>query len=364
MTTRRYDIDWIRVIAIWLLLFYHIAIGFRPWGTLIGFIRHETPLDALEIFMSILGVWRIPLLFFVSGMGVCFAMRKRSWLALLKERAQRILLPFVFGSLTIVPMHIWLWRDYYHQDQVYVPNPAHLWFLGNILIYVVLFTPLFLYLRRQQDKAVGRFIKKVMSHPAGFILLILPFVLEAVWVNPEMFTLYATTVHGFLLGLIAFLLGYLMVYAGSSFWELLGRWKWALLLAAVSLFGLRLGYYELAAPNALLAVESNLWVLAILGLGYRYLNRPHPALSYLSQAAYPVYILHMLFLYLASYFLFPSGISAWWAFALVLVLTLVGCYATYELIRRIKWLRPLFGLKITNRQETKSFNSTLKQTQS
>ncbi|MEL6592777.1 MAG: acyltransferase family protein, partial [Bacteroidota bacterium] len=116
MSTRRYDIDWIRVIAIWLLILYHISIGFRPWGTLIFFIRHETALDVLDYFMSILGIWRIPLLFFVSGMGVCFAMRKRNWLELLKERAQRILLPFVFGSLAIVPLHVWLWQDYYHQD--------------------------------------------------------------------------------------------------------------------------------------------------------------------------------------------------------------------------------------------------------
>ncbi|MFK7921244.1 MAG: acyltransferase family protein [Bacteroidia bacterium] len=351
MANRRYDIDWIRVIAIWLLVFYHVAISFRPWGTLIGFIQHNTSLDALEIPMSLLSIWRIPLLFFVSGMGVCFAMRKRNWLELWKERAQRILLPFGFGIFAIVPLHVWLWRVYYHQDAIYDPNPAHLWFLGNILIYVLLLTPLFLYLKRQQDKAVGLAISKVMGHPLGLLLLILPFVLEAVLVNPDAFVLYAQTAHGFWLGLFAFLLGYLMVYAGQSFWELLGRWKWVLLAGAVALFLLRLFYFDLAAPNALLAVESNLWVFALLGIGYRYLNRSHPALSYLSQAAYPVYILHMFFLYLTSFLIFPTQISGWWAFSLVIVLTFVGCYATFELVRRIKWLRPLFGLKIVNKKE-------------
>ncbi len=345
ITTRRYDIDWLRVIAIWLLLFYHVAIGFQPWGTLIGFIQHGSSLKALEIPMSILSIWRIPLLFFVSGMGVCFAMRKRNWKELWMERAQRILLPYVFGILVIVPIHIWLWRDYYHQDALYDPNPAHLWFLGNILIYVLVLTPLFWYLKRQQDKPIGKAISKVMGHPLGLILLILPFVLEAVLVAPELFTLYATTAHGFWLGLLAFLVGYLMVYAGNSFWELVERWKWALLGAAVLLFLLRLFYFELVAPNPLLAIESNLWVFAFLGLGYRYLNRPHPALRYLSQAAYPVYILHMLFLYLTSFVLFPTQLSAWWAFTLVLILTFAGCYGTFELIRRVRWLRPFFGLK-------------------
>ena len=35
---RRYDIDWLRVIAIGLLVIYHVAIAFQPWGGMIGFI--------------------------------------------------------------------------------------------------------------------------------------------------------------------------------------------------------------------------------------------------------------------------------------------------------------------------------------
>lgn len=345
MTTRRYDIDWIRVIAIWLLVFYHVAIGFQPWGALIGFIKHDTSMDTLEPIMSLLGVWRIPLLFFVSGMGVCFAMRKRNWVALWQERAQRILLPFVFGSVAIVPLHIWLWRDYYHQDPLYDPNPAHLWFLGNILIYVMVLTPLFLYLKKYQDRALGQAIRRLMEHPMAFVALILPFVGESVLLNPDFFMLYAQTVHGFCLGLLAFLAGYLMVYAGTSFWKLAKKWKWILLVMAVSLFIFRLFAFELEAPNGLLAVESNLWVFTILGFGYSYLNQPHPVLSYLSQAAYPVYILHMVFLYLASYLLFPMDLPAWLVFGLVCILTYAGCYGTFELIRRVKFLRPLFGLK-------------------
>ena len=37
------------------------------------------------------------LLFFVSGMGFYFAMRKRNWKQLMLERTKRILLPFLFG---------------------------------------------------------------------------------------------------------------------------------------------------------------------------------------------------------------------------------------------------------------------------
>ena len=44
-STRRYDIDWLRVIAIGLLLVYHIGIGFQPWGVFIKFIQNDQPLE-------------------------------------------------------------------------------------------------------------------------------------------------------------------------------------------------------------------------------------------------------------------------------------------------------------------------------
>src|SRR5213596_90701 len=106
MTTsnRRYDIDWVRVIAIALLLIYHVAIGFQPWGIMLGFITSQKTWGSLWTPMTMLNVWRIPLLFFVSGMGVYFAIQNRNWKQLLQERASRILLPLVFGMFAIVPI--------------------------------------------------------------------------------------------------------------------------------------------------------------------------------------------------------------------------------------------------------------------
>ena len=75
---RRYDIDWLRVIAIGLLLIYHIGIAFQPWGVFIGFIQNGQSLESIWPAMALLNIWRIPLLFFVSGMGVAFAIKRRS----------------------------------------------------------------------------------------------------------------------------------------------------------------------------------------------------------------------------------------------------------------------------------------------
>lgn len=120
-SARRYDIDWLRVIAIAFLLIYHIAIVFQPWAMFVGFIKSDTILLDLWVPMTLLNVWRIPILFFVSGMGVYFAMRKRSWKELLGERVRRILVPFLFGIVAIAPLHLFIFQKYYDQPLVITP---------------------------------------------------------------------------------------------------------------------------------------------------------------------------------------------------------------------------------------------------
>lgn len=347
MINRRYDIDWLRVIAIGLLLIYHIAIGFQPWGVFIGFIQSSESLENIWIPMSMLNVWRIPLLFFVSGMGVYFAIQRRDWKSLFLERSKRILLPFLFGIIAIVPLHVFMWQDYYSQELQYYPNPAHLWFLGNIFIYVLILSPIFFYLKKHEGGKVQKFLQLLLGNPFGLLVLMIPFVIEAEVIKPENFEVYAVTWHGFALGMVAFLVGFLCVYSGQTFWGNLTKWRWLLLGIAATFYFVRLLAFDLRTPDFMMAIESNFWIFTVFGFGHRYLNRPGKTLSYLSQAAYPVYIIHMAFLYLGSLLIFPLEINTGIKFVLLLLFTMAGCLGFYELvIRRIKVLKPLFGLKV------------------
>ena len=347
MTTlyRRYDIDWLRVITIGLLLIYHIAIGFQPWGLMIGFIQNRESMESIWIPMSMLNVWRIPLLFFVSGMGVCFAIKKRNWKQLIGERSKRILVPFLFGIFCIVPLHMFLLQKHYTMPLTYSYNPGHLWFLGNIFAYVVILSPVFFFLRKNENGAVNLWIKKLLSNPLGLLIVIVAFVVEALLVKPDIYQLYAMTWHGFFLGLLAFLFGFIFVFSGDAFWQTVLKWRWLFLALAVSIFIVRFLEFNLNTPNYMMAIESNIWIFAVFGFGYKYLNRPSNTLTYLSQAAYPVYIIHMAVLYLASLLIFPLDIPVEYKFILSVVFTGVGSLGIYDLvIRRVGFLRPLFGL--------------------
>ena len=342
---RRHDIDWLRVIAIGLLLIYHIAIIFQPWAMFIGFIKSDESLVSLWQPMTMLNVWRIPLLFFVSGMGLYFATRKRNWKQLLVERTKRILLPFVFGIIAITPLHMFLFQDYYNMPLSYFPHQGHLWFLGNIFVYVLLLLPLCYYLKNYENRKIKNALAALMSHPGGPFIITLFFIVEVVLVKPQLFALYAETWHGFFNGLLAFLFGFLLVYSGKNFWNTVLKWRWLYTGIAIILFGIRFYVYGTQAPGYLMAIESNCWIFGVFGFGYRYLNKPSNTLSYLSQAAYPVYIIHMFVLYVGAFLILPLEIAPMFQFIGIVIFTIALCFFIYEfIIRRIRILRPLFGM--------------------
>ncbi len=345
-STRRYDIDWLRVIAITMLLIYHTAIGFQSWGLMIGFITNQQPWENLWLPMTMLNIWRIPLLFFVAGMGVYFAIQKRNWLQLIKERTTRILLPFIFGMLFIVPLHLLLLQGYYGWDYSYNPNPSHLWFLVNIFVYTIVLLPAFMYLKHNKNKPALILLRSLLSHPVGLVLVGVIFITEAMVLKPIPFELYAMTTHGFTLGFLAFLFGFLFMYSGTPFWTMICKWKALFLISALAFYFYRVVQGQFQVSYYRLSIESNLWIFTVFAYAYKYLNTNSTTLKYLSQGAYPIYIIHMVFLYLASFLVFPLAIDYRLKFISVVLILFMGSLVFYEfIIRRFTLIRPLFGLR-------------------
>jgi hypothetical protein len=248
-------------------------------------------------------------------------------------------------------------QHYYHRRLHYSVSPGHLWFLWNIFAYVLLLSPLFFYLRNNQSRKLVSGLKIMLSTPLGLIPVIGVFIAEVLVMNPRPYELYATTRHGVVLGALAFFVGFCFALAGHSFSSMLLKWRWLFLILASGLFVIRSVVLGDNTPGYLLPVETNCWILTVLAFGYRHLNHPGKALSYLSQAAYPVYILHVIFLFLGSSLVFPLALSAPLKFVAVLVFTVAGCLAAFELIRRVTILRPLFGLKLKEQSLTIRENS-------
>tara|TARA_B100000029_G_scaffold317774_1_gene310188 strand:+ start:368 stop:1414 length:1047 start_codon:yes stop_codon:yes gene_type:complete len=346
---RRNDIDWIRVLALGLLIIYHNVVAFQPWGYKIFFIQNKQSLESLWILMSMINVWRIPILFMISGMGVYFAMRRRNWKQLLKERTIRILIPYIFGFLFICPVNIYFTALFYGKEVNYIPNPGHLWFLGNIFSYVLFLLPFLIYLNNKSDNFLFRGLKWLLNYRFGIICLAFIVAIESILVRPEFFTAYALSSHGYWLGIICFIIGFCLVSMDKVFWKAVEKVRLINLSLGFIFYLVRLTFMftqQIEGFYWLSGFESMCWMLAIFGYGSIYLNKASSALSYLREAVFPVYIIHLPIQFFLSYLIMPLNISAIAKLVLILVGTFGVSFLFYEMLRRIKWIRPLFGLNL------------------
>ena len=343
---RRYDVDWIRTLAMGLLIVYHVVLSFQPWASIIGFPRNDQVISWIWIPMAMLNVWRIPILFLVSGMGVRFAMERRDWKQLLADRTIRILLPWLFGIVVLES----LVRSLLAQlgwEAPYQVTFGHLWFLLNIFLYVIWTLAIFIYLKDSHDNPVFRIIRRILSWRYGIFLFTLPVIAEAVIISPKHFSSYVDSLHGWILGLICFIYGFLFISVQADFWKAVKRARWAALLTAILLYVIRLVHYRLSdVPNGLQGLESMTWMIAVIGFASIHLNRSSKLLKYFSEAVYPVYILHLPLQFILAYHILSTRLPAEIKLLLLLCGTFGFSLLIYELaIKRLKWIRPLFGMK-------------------
>lgn len=327
-------------------------VAFQPWGSLLFFITNKDDLAVLWKFMELINIWRIPILFVISGMAVNFAVRRRDLYQLFVDRTYRIFTPLLFGSFFIVPTYILIAQGYYDHDYAYSPTPGHLWFLGHIFLYVLLFSPVFYFYKNRSSTVAYEVISSIVEKPFGVLALFsLPLILESIMVKPESYAGFAIyPIHGLITGGICFCSGFMFMSLKGIFWKGVTDIRWVTLILAFSLYLIRI-FEEKDLPSnivssALTGLEVACWMLSAFGFGSMYLNRPSKLLDYLTPAVYPLYIVHMPLQYLFSSFIFPLEIPAIFKFALLILATFGGSLLIYEIVKRIKWARPLFGIKI------------------
>ncbi|HKJ18824.1 MAG TPA: acyltransferase family protein [Xanthomonadales bacterium] len=375
--TRRYDIDALRVFAFALLILYHVGMFYVPWD---WHVKSQYQSTSLETLMLIVNQWRMPLIFLISGLAVHFLLDKVSPAVFAGRRIVRLGLPLVFGMLVIVPP-----QPYYEAlangafDGSYIeflkayftfqpwPEGAfagwdygitwnHLWYLPYLLCYTLVGLPLFLWLRNG-----GSGVTKMLRQARGPWLVLLPVIplfLAGWFVYPRFPYISHSLIddwYGHAMYGTIFLYGYIIGRDPGIWSEMARIRRWTLGLAIVAFPGFRLisgwaGEDPSAVQNFALfsAVYLNrwLWLLAILGWGYRLLNRPYRWLPYATEAVYPWYILHQSITVVAGYQLSRLALGPVVEPILLISITIGGCLVLHEfVVRRVSWLRPLFGLK-------------------
>jgi glucans biosynthesis protein C len=90
--------------------------------------------------------------------------------------------------------------------------------------------------------------------------------------------------------------------------------------------------------------EQWLAIVAALGFARRHLGHDNAARRYLTTAIFPVYILHQTVIIVLAHALKPAHLDPAAEGAVIVLVTGCVCFLGYEVIRRTRLLRPLFGL--------------------
>jgi fucose 4-O-acetylase-like acetyltransferase len=98
---RRYDIDWLRIAAVLLLIPFHTARVFNVGEEF--YSKNPQLSTALQRFIYFVYPWHMSLLFFLAGAASWFALGFRGSGRYANERLKRLMVPFFFGLVIIVP---------------------------------------------------------------------------------------------------------------------------------------------------------------------------------------------------------------------------------------------------------------------
>jgi peptidoglycan/LPS O-acetylase OafA/YrhL len=98
---RRYDLDGLRAVAMYLGVVLHAAIPFIPYWE-----EGDAGGSFLFGLFEYIHTWRMPLFFLLSGYFTSMLWRRRSLRALVRHRLRRVGLPLLIGVFTILPLLI------------------------------------------------------------------------------------------------------------------------------------------------------------------------------------------------------------------------------------------------------------------
>jgi surface polysaccharide O-acyltransferase-like enzyme len=379
MNERKYFIDWVRVLAFLLLIFFHCAMPFVKFG---WEIKNSEQSMGLSRLIWWLHQWRLPLLFFISGVGTHFSLRKRSVLAFEGERVVRLFIPLLFAMFFTIPFQVyfeWLqlgkispgYRNFYPKVWELTPYPegaltwSHMWFVVYLFVFCILLIPVFSIFKIKKMKELKMMVADKLSEPYFLHLFFLPlaFYYFKLYIRfPEQMSLLDDWFL-FLFSLTLFFYAYLL--GGSEkFWETCAKYRKAYLATALGCVVVLyiMFWWELEMPKeegfrlnvygVLNSVEIWCLILAILGFAKTHLNYTNRFLQFANQAVYPFYILHQTVIVAAGYYVVQLKVSIWIKLIMLIIITFLSLYLIYRyLIKPFKLMRVLYGVKIERRQK-------------
>ena len=303
-------------------------------------------------------VFRMPLFFAMSGFFLTLLLMRRGLCETARNRTVRILVPLALGLVTLVPLFFFLSQQTgtpigaggIPEGSPFSFQPNFLWFLWYLLIVDGVAIAAYL-LAPRALKTAGDGLRRLISRPTiGVPLLAIPTALsiwwEPTWTAAAPMDTFIPQLTVLAYYAIFFALGATLC-AHRNLVESAGRnaWTWTLCAVAAAipagvLFTLHNspGYasHPLVHGPALFVYAIATWasLMALVGLAGRFLNRPWPAMRYMADSSYWIYLSHLPAMVLVMAWLGATALGTAPLFALVTLFSLAVSLITYPLFVR------------------------------
>ncbi len=327
---RLHALDAVRAFALLSGIVLHAAMTFMPGLASVGFPADVSQSMTLQIAFYVIHIFRMTLFFVIAGYFARLVFHRKGAAGFARDRAKRILVPFIvgwliFGPLTMALVGILLHPGNTSGSQASPPKLmafplAHLWFLYYLLlIYAVALVIRSCVTRfaNRAYQAAGRvdavMRRMIQSNAAPFILAAPAALCLAITPNWIMWIGIPSPDSGFTPKLApivafgtAFSFGWLLHRQGDlmNVWK--SRWAAHLVVAiAFTVVSLRI-----ADTKSVLHISANVdaikmsyaflytfatwnWIFAIIGAALRFFSKESPARRYIADASYWMYLGHL-----------------------------------------------------------------------
>jgi glucan biosynthesis protein C len=375
---RRYELDWLRVWAIFIVLIYHSTRFFNlgDWH-----IKNANTFVWVEIWNVFATRWMMPLFFIISGASLFYAIGKSGgWRRFYVDKFLRLMIPVLFASVTHSALQVYLERlthgqfsgsffsfipEYFNGVYVAIGMPGnfayhgmHLWYLLFLFLYGLICYHLFIWLKGNGREILNR-ITALFAVPGliylGFSIPLL--IMKAL--IPQAVLDVGSGGWGFLYYLW-FLISGFMIVSSDRLQQNIKNQRWISLLLGAVLTAVYL--YELFSPSrvvfpvwisdwiySLLSFFSAWsWLFAILGFGMQFLAFDRPILRYTNEGVLPFFIMHQTVLLAIGYFIMSWEIHDALKWVIVFTSSFIVITALYTLlVRKLELFRFFFGMKTT-----------------
>jgi len=355
--TRRYDIDWLRVLAILFVFVFHSTRFFNlgDWH-----VKNPTTYFAVEVWNLFASSWMMPFVFVISGASLFYAVGKSGAGQFIKDKVLRLLVPLVVGVLTHAALQVYLERITHGQfsgsffdflphyfEGIYgmggnlAIHGMHLWYLAVLFVFSIVLLPLFLLLKSKMGSRVLGKLMDLVALPG--LVYVLALIILMSWNLINRNSLLGFDRFDWNLGVYmsSFLFGF-AIMASERLQQSIQQLRWISLLGSITLTVMLIS----GNPDPHRNLIAWFFILTFLGFGMKHLNVNTPFLKYANEAVLPFYILHQTVLLCVGYFVVQWAIPDLLKWLVIVPISFVIVTGLYELVRRNNSLRFLFGMKL------------------